>query len=335
MRGECFFLLGAPLGQRHGENLADFFGRRSGVGGRLTVAHRRLSAVGIRFGAWLGRDPLGLRRFPPGQGIIKRGGLRVEHRLEHGDLFLQLIHIGLLRGGRQRGVFLRANRRLLEVGEECAEAVKIPRRERIELVIVTLGAAKRGGHPDSRDIAHAVAEINCDVFLGLRTAFARGHVQPVVAGGDELPPRRAGQLVAGELLARELVERQVVVEGVDDVLAVERLGLFVVGVVAHRVGVAHEVEPVNRHALAVMRTGQQPVDQFAKGARRRVGDKRPHLFPSRRQPGEVERQAADQRTAVGLPRRLVALVPQRRQHEPVDVVEDERVVFDAGWQWDG
>ena len=195
---------------------------------------------------------------------------------------------------------------------------------------MTLGAAKRGGHPDSRDIAHAVAEINCDVFLGLRTAFARGHVQPVVAGGDELPPRRAGQLVAGELLARELVERQVVVEGVDDVLAVERLGLFVVGVVAHRVGVAHEVEPVNRHALAVMRTGQQAIDQFANGARRRVGNERPHLFPSRRQPGEVERQAADQRTAVGLPRRLVALCPQRRQHEPVDVVEDERVVFDAG-----
>ena len=150
-----------------------------------------------------------------------------------------------------------------------------------------------------------------------------------------MPPRRAGQLVAGELLARELVERQVVVEGVDDVLAVERLGLFVVGVVAHRVGVAHEVEPVNRHALAVMRTGQQPVDQFAKGARRRVGDKRPHLFPSRRQPGEVERQAADQRTAVGLPRRLVALCPQRRQHEPVDVVEDERAVFDAGWHGTG
>ena len=84
-----------------------------------------------------------------------------------------------------------------------------------------------------------------------------------------------------------------------------------------------------------MRTGQQPVDQFPDGARRRVSDKRLHLFPSRRQPGQVERQPANQRAPVGLPRPLIAFSPQRRIHEPVDIVEDEQAVFDAGWRGTG
>ena len=197
-------------------------------------------------------------------------------------------------------------------------------------MVVTLRAAERGGHPDARDVAHAVTEVNGDIFLGLRAALARGHVQPVVAGGDELPTRGAGHQVAGELLTRELVECQIVVEGVDDVLSVERLGLHIVGVVAHRVGIAHEVEPEHRHALAVMRTGQQTVDQLLDGTRRPIGGKRLHPLPRWRKPGEVERQAADQRAAIGLPRRCVALVPHRRQHEPVDVVADKRAVVDAG-----
>ena len=58
----------------------------------------------------------------------------------------------------------------------------------------------------------------------------------VVAGGHELPHRRVRQQIAGQLLDRELVERQIVVERLDDIIAVRRDAMLLVAVVADRVG---------------------------------------------------------------------------------------------------
>ena len=75
-------------------------------------------------------------------------------------------------------------------------------------------------------------------------------------------------LVAGDLLDQEPVERLVAVEGVDDVVA-ESPGVGDVAVVleALGLGVADDVEPVLRPALAVSRAGQQPVDDPLLGDR--------------------------------------------------------------------
>ncbi len=72
---------------------------------------------------------------------------------------------------------------------------------------------------------------------------------------------RAGQQVAGELLDREPVERLVGVECADHVVAEEVEVDVIVAVVAGGVGEPDQVEPEDRHPLAEVGRGQQPVDQ--------------------------------------------------------------------------
>ena len=72
--------------------------------------------------------------------------------------------------------------------------------------------------------------------------------------------RRARQHVAGDLLDRELVERQVAVERVDHPVAILPDAAPVVFLVSVRVGVAREIQPRPRPPFAVVRRGQQPID---------------------------------------------------------------------------
>ena len=77
-----------------------------------------------------------------------------------------------------------------------------------------------------------------------------------------------GQQVAGDLLDGELVEREVAVEAPSiDLVAPGPHGPRAVALVAVGVGVAGRVEPVARHALAVARRRQQPVDHLLVGVR--------------------------------------------------------------------
>ena len=86
----------------------------------------------------------------------------------------------------------------------------------------------------------------------------------------ELRPGEARDQVGGELAADELVVRQVVVEGLDDPVAVGvRVPGGLVGGLAGRVvlGVAGHVEPEPAPPLAVAGRGEQPVDQPLVGVR--------------------------------------------------------------------
>ena len=73
--------------------------------------------------------------------------------------------------------------------------------------------------------------------------------------------RGARQEVAGDLVDHEAVERLVAVEGGDDPVAPGPHGPGEVVLKAVGVGVAGAVEPVHRHPLAVVRRGEQAVDQ--------------------------------------------------------------------------
>ena len=79
----------------------------------------------------------------------------------------------------------------------------------------------------------------------------RGLQQAVVTGGHELPHRRIGQKIAGKLLDRELIERKIIVERLDDVIAVGCDAMVLIAVVADGRREPHEVEPPGGHALAV------------------------------------------------------------------------------------
>ncbi len=74
-------------------------------------------------------------------------------------------------------------------------------------------------------------------------------ITDIELGNLLLDPRIRDQ-IAGDLRPREVVERHVFVQRVDDPIAIGRHIVVLVSVVANRVGIAHEVQPVRRHPLA-------------------------------------------------------------------------------------
>ena len=143
-------------------------------------------------------------------------------------------------------------------------------------MIVAAGAADRQAEHRGADRAEHVVELVVAVLLDL----VLGDLRAVDAGGQEAG-RRQGQrvvrleLVAGDLPLDERVVRQVLVERLDDEVAIVIGGRPVVVVLeAVALGEAGQVEPVPGPALAVVRDGEQPVDQLREGVRRGVVDER-------------------------------------------------------------
>ena len=132
-------------------------------------------------------------------------------------------------------------------------------------------------------------------------------------------PSSGQQDVAGNLLADEPAERKVGVEGGDDIVAIgPGMVAALVLVVAVSVAVMDDVKPVPAPALAIMGTGEQPIDECLVGVGIGVVDERVDFVGSRRQADQVEREAADQGAAIGLGAGLESLLFERGQDERVD-----------------
>ncbi len=83
------------------------------------------------------------------------------------------------------------------------------------------------------------------------------------------------QRVGGKLFAYKLAVGDILVQGVDDVIAVgPRIGAAFVFVVAMGVAVVDDIKPVPRPAFAVARRREEAVDELFIGIGRRVVDKR-------------------------------------------------------------
>ena len=111
---------------------------------------------------------------------------------------------------------------------------------------------------------------------------------------------RVVELVARDLLADELAIGLVLVVGVDDVVAIPP-GILpdIVLLEPGRIGIAGHIHPVSAPALAVLRRGEQPLDQPLPRAAVGVGKKLVDLRESRWQPGQVESSAPQPRERVG------------------------------------
>ena len=127
--------------------------------------------------------------------------------------------------------------------------------------------------------------------------------------------------VAGELLFDEARVRLVLVERADHVVAVgPGVAARLVLVVAVRVAVVHDVEPVPSPALAVAGRGEQAVDQLLVGVGRAVGDEGLDLLPGRRQAVQVEGEAADQGGGIRFGGRGELLLGEFGRDEGIDGV---------------
>ena len=126
----------------------------------------------------------------------------------------------------------------------------------------------------------------------------------------------ARENVAGDLLAEKFVVGLVGVERVDDVIAIAPGGRHgIVGGLARRVRVTHEVEPVPSPALAVMRRGEQTFNDCREGIRKRVALERVCFFSRGGKSDEIVAGAAQQGAFVRRSGRLSALLPQLREDE--------------------
>ena len=119
-------------------------------------------------------------------------------------------------------------------------------------------------------------------------------------GGEQLGLRRIRQEVAGELLDRKLIKRQVSIERVDDVVAVGPDAARLIVGVPLGVRITGKIEPAAGPVFAVRRLRELGVHEALIRIRPAVGGEGLDLRQRRRQAGQVERNAAGQREAVGL-----------------------------------
>ncbi len=106
------------------------------------------------------------------------------------------------------------------------------------------------------------------------------------------------------MLDGKLIERHVLVEGVDDPIAPEQHLPRAVHVIAAGVAEASEVEPKDRHLLAIARRCEHSLDELLVSIGGFVREELIDFLQIRRQAAQIERQSADHRHAVGRRRRL-------------------------------
>ena len=126
------------------------------------------------------------------------------------------------------------------------------------------------------------------------------------SGGDTLIPCRLGKQITGELLDRELVERHIGIQRGDDPIAIRPDRTHDVVRIAARIGVTRRIKPQPADPFAVVRIGQEPIDEAPVGVGMIVRQKVDNVVRIRRQPEKVEREPAEERPPVGFRRRLDA-----------------------------
>ena len=212
-----------------------------------------------------GRDPRFLVRHSPRQ--IGRGDR--EHRIRIARLALQ------------RAAFR-------HVVEERKELVELALRNRIVFVIVAAAAIEGQSQPCHARGFHSVDDRFDPPFLRNNAAFSIESMVAIEAGRQDLLRRSAGQQVAGELFDGELVERHVAVERVDHPIAPRPHLPAAVDLKAVAVGEASEVEPLQRHPLAVARRIEESIHEAFVGSGSLIGEHRVDFQGSRGNAGQVQ-----------------------------------------------
>ena len=185
--------------------------------------------------------------------------------------------------------------------EGSLETVVILLRDGIEFVIVATRTLDSEAHDTATEGGDHVIEIFVAEFGIVFFAEADLGMVAEKAGGGESFGAGVGEFVAGELFVEEAVVGFVGVEGGDDVVAVTPgVGTVEVVFLAVGIGVAGEVEPVASPAFAVVRGGEEFVDEIGPGVGGIVVDEGGDLRGSWREAEKVEVGAADEGVAVCL-----------------------------------
>ena len=207
-----------------------------------------------------------------------------------------------------------------DVGEERDQAVVVGLGDRIDLVVVAPGAAHREPQEGLARGADQVVEL---VVLGLQLVgrFVVPDPQPVVAGGGDRLVGDVLEFVARQLLADEAVVGLVVVQAVDDVVAVlPHVRLGVVTLERVRLAVPHDIEPMAGPLLAVVWRIEQLVDEPLVRVWSGVKHERFDLIRRRREADQIVEEPSDESALVALRRWREAGSFELAEYEPIDGV---------------
>jgi hypothetical protein len=196
--------------------------------------------------------------------------------------------------------------RSIDRGEDRLQAVVVFHLKRIELVIVAPRAADRHAikrfHRRADHVVPIEAAGDLSVELGLGNFDVADEVPRTgrdEAGRDDSRRIVRKQHVPRDLLLDESRVRFVVVEGANHVVPIViRVRPEFVLVVAVRIGVMNDIQPVPRPALSVAGRREVTVDQLFVCKRIGIAHEFLNLFGSRRQTEQIELEPPDQRAAV-------------------------------------
>ena len=194
---------------------------------------------------------------------------RSERRLARLDLVNLLVVRLRFRAGHQRI-------RRLDVAEEGRrQAVIVSLWNRIELVIVAARAMDCEPQHAPSGRGNQIVEVFVPPFRVVFLAEGHPRTRAEEPGGDQRVIGPGIELVAGELFLQKDVVRLVLIERANHIVPITPgVGTVVVLLEAARVRVARHVQPMPPPPLAVMRRGEQPIDQPFPGIRRGIGEKR-------------------------------------------------------------
>ena len=208
--------------------------------------------------------------------------------------------------------------------EECERAEIILLRDRVELVVVALGAGEREPEHGFAESFDAVGVIVGEVLLGNRAALVGDHVVALKSGRDLVGLGAIRKQITGKLRREKAIVGQIVVERLDHPIAPEPEVPAAVDGESVGVGVARGVEPIERQPLAEVRAREQAVNEPLDGVRRAIGGEGLDLRDRGREPREIERQPTNQRAAIRLGRGPKLLRDELRLHKRVHRVLDFR-----------
>ncbi len=178
--------------------------------------------------------------------------------------------------------------------EEGEHRVIVLLRNGVILVVVALGAL--GGHgQDALSVGFGFIQNVLDaVFLGNYAAFFGVLMVAVKPGCQHFFLVRIRQHVARQRPGHEFVVSEVFVEGVNQPVPPRPLGADVVVLVAVRIGVARNVQPVQGHFFAVGRLLQHLIHDFGVSLLAIISQKLVLQFQRRHQARQVQRNALEQ-----------------------------------------
>ncbi len=182
--------------------------------------------------------------------------------------------------------------------EECAELEVILLQERIIFVVVAAGALEAKSEEDVGGGVGDFGEYQVPLAAGVAVVV---FVDPVSeeAGGDGCSGVIGKEFVSGELFLQETVVGFVLIERLNNVIAVAPgIRAVEVGSVAVGIGVADEIQPMAGPAFAIGGAVKELVDEAFPCVRATIVEEVFDLFWSGGESGDFEGESAEECEAV-------------------------------------